>query len=92
MVDRRTLQRAPGAVEARVDDRLVLLSPIDFSYHAVDPVGSRIWDLLREPNTVDQVVESLMAQYEVDDARCRADVEPFLERMVLIGVVEIQTD
>jgi len=83
------LQRAPGAVEALVDDQVVLLSPIDFSYHALDPVGARIWELLKVPMSLDQVIEALTAMYSIDESTCRADVVPFIDRMTEIGVISV---
>ena len=46
------IKRAPGAVEAFVDGQLVLLSPVDYSYHGLDPVGARIWEILEPPRSV----------------------------------------
>ena len=87
MQEQTEIQRAPGAVQAVVDDQLVLLSPIDFSYHAVDPVGARIWEILEQPHTIDQIVATLTTLYSVDPDTCRTDVEPFIDRMVEIGVL-----
>jgi hypothetical protein len=81
------IQRAPSAVDAVVDGQTVVLSPLDFSYHTLDPVGARIWGLLARPLTTDELVAALCAEYAVDTQRCRSDVDPFLERMVAIGAV-----
>ena len=40
--------RVPEAIAAVVDGQTVILSPLDYSYHALDPVGARVWELLRE--------------------------------------------
>lgn len=79
--------RADGAVDAEVEGRLVVLSPVDFSYHAVDEIGARIWALLQSPTTLPALVDRLTVEFDVDGERCRADVAPFLDRMVEIGVV-----
>lgn len=84
------IHRAPSAVDAVVDGQTVILSPVDFSYHTLDPVGARIWTLLADPLTIDELVDVLCAEYAVDSEACRADVEPFLERMVAIGAVYTQ--
>ena len=87
MDDQTTITRAPGAVEALVDDRVVLLSPIDFSYHALDPVGARIWSLLETQRAFGDLISELTASYSIDEQTCRADVLPFVERMSEIGVL-----
>lgn len=81
------MSRVPEAITAVVDGQMVILSPLDYSYHALDPVGARVWDLLDEPRSIDDLVVALMAEYEVDDAQCRSDVVPFLDRMVQIGAL-----
>lgn len=87
-----TYRRATGAVDAVVDGQVVLLSPIDFSYHALDRVGARVWALLEAPQTDAALISTLTSEFEVDAERCRADLDPFLTRMVEIGVLEASAD
>ena len=87
MQDHAVIQRAPGAVEAKVDDQVVLLSPLDFSYHALDPVGARIWSLLEEPLTFGDLITELTASYSIDPETCRSDITPFIGRMTEIGAL-----
>lgn len=84
------IQRAPSAVEAKVDDQVILLSPLDFSYHALDPVGARIWSLLETPLTFGDLITELTANYSIDPETCRTDVTPFVERMIVIGTLIAQ--
>lgn len=80
-------RRATGAVDAVVDGQTVVLSPTDFSYHALDHVGARVWQLLSDPCSLDDLVVLLRGEFDVTDERCRADIAPFLDRMVAIGAV-----
>lgn len=82
-----TYQRAVGAVDAVVDGQVILLSPIDLSYHALDRIGAEVWTLLAKPATSDELVEALTARFTVTPDQCRADLDPFLERMTNIGVL-----
>ena len=79
--------RVPDAIAAVVDGQTVILSPLDYSYHALDPVGARVWELLDQPRSLDDLVADLMAEYDVTDEQCRADVVPFLDRMTQIGAL-----
>ena len=56
MDDEIVIRRAEGAMDAVVDGRTVLLSPRDFSYHGLDPVGARIWTIVADPRTVGEAV------------------------------------
>ncbi len=81
-------RRAPGAIAAQIDDQMVVLSPVDYSYHALDPVGAKVWTLLVDPLTLDELVDALTVTYDVSSDRCRTDVVPFLMRMTEIGALE----
>lgn len=81
-------RRAPGAVDAVVDGQVVLLAPVDFSYQSLDRVGGRVWELLAEPRTMDDLVGMLRSQFDVDEDRCRADLLPFLDRMTSLGILQ----
>jgi hypothetical protein len=58
-------------------------------YYGLDPVGARIWELLRTPRSVRAVLEVLLAEYEVDAARCENDLVTLLQTMAEAGLVEI---
>ncbi len=89
MHDSIVIQRASGAVEAKVDDQVVLLSPLDFSYHALDPIGAQIWALLDKPLIFGDLISQLVGLFSIDEHTCRSDVAPFINRMTEIGVLTL---
>lgn len=82
----RTFRQAPGVLGADVADRHVLLSD-SLHYHGVDEVARRIWDLLEHPRSVEELVATLTAQYDVPPDRCRTEVEAFLDQLDAAGLV-----
>lgn len=82
------LHQASDALAATVGGQLVLLSPRDLSYHAVDAVGADIWRRTETPTTMDDIVSDLVCRYDVSEEQCRHDVSAFIERMRDIGVIE----
>ncbi len=50
----------------------VILNLADSTYYGLDPVGTRVWDLVQEPKTVREVVDTLLQEYEVDIVDSRA--------------------
>ncbi len=52
----------------------VILSLETELYYALDPVGTRVWELLQEPRTVAAVRDAVVAEYDVEPARCEADL------------------
>ncbi len=58
-------------------------------YYGLDPVGARIWELLKTPRSVRAVRDALLAEYEVDAARCESDLVTLLQTMAEAGLVEV---
>lgn len=50
-------------------------------YFALNGVGSRIWDIIYEPITVQRVIDTLLQEYEVEYEICKSNVLEFLERL-----------
>lgn len=53
----------------------------------LNSTGAYIWELLEQEQTVESLLDALMARYEVDADQARADVEAFLARLASTGAV-----
>lgn len=51
-------------------------------YYGLNPVASRIWELLETPHTFNQLIDKLMQEFDIDEASCQRDVEAFLKQMM----------
>jgi hypothetical protein len=58
-------------------------------YYGLDPVGARVWNLMREPVTLAHHLESLLRLYQVDRATLESDVRHFVNQLAEQGLVEI---
>lgn len=76
-------------VATTVDGETVLLNDETGTYQGLDGVGSRIWELVQEPTTVGDVVETITAEYDVDAQRCERDVREFVGELAAQRLVEI---
>lgn len=74
-------RRAPNVVFQHLDpeDGAVLLHIDSGTYHGVNPVGARIWDLLESPRSPDEIGDALASEFEVEREVVDQDVEEFLE-------------
>lgn len=50
-------------------------------------VGGFIWDLLPRARDGQQILAAVLAEYDVDEATARADMEDFLEKLRKFGVI-----
>ena len=58
-------------------------------YYGLDPTGARIWNLLREPATIEELCDMLAGVYDVDRSTLESDVRAFLRDLADQGLVEI---
>jgi len=56
-------------------------------YFALNPVATRIWDLLEKPLTIDELCGILMEEYDVETEQCLKETEELLREMVKLGLV-----
>jgi hypothetical protein len=70
-----------------IEGEMVLLDLHSERYFALDDVGARCWLLLAEHGDVDQVVTSMLAEFDIDEATLRADLDGLLARLSAEGLV-----
>jgi hypothetical protein len=68
----------------------VVLSMQSAKYYGMDEVGSRIWELVREPIRVSDLVEAIVSEYDVQPDQCESDVRAFLGRLAAGGLLEVR--
>ncbi len=80
MTDILTRRLAPSdhAIESAVGDETVLLHVENGAYYGLDPVGTRIWALLKDGLAPLAIRDALVAEYGVAAAVIEADLRKFL--------------
>lgn len=59
-------------------------------YYGLNTVGTRIWDLVQEPRSVDHVLHTLLEEYDVEPERCERDLLALMEELAARGLIEVQ--
>jgi len=59
-------------------------------YYGVNAVGARVWKLLQQPRSVQELRDALIDEYEVDAERCQSDLMALLEKMRSEGLIEVR--
>lgn len=76
-----TIQRNPELVSSDVDGEKVMMSIESGEYFGLDPVGSRIWELIENPIQVEKLIELLLEEFEVNQEQCEIDTIEFLDQL-----------
>jgi hypothetical protein len=64
-----------------IADETIVLSLPSSRYFTISGVGVRLFELLAEETSVDELVTTITEEYEVDPVVVRRDVEVFLDRL-----------
>lgn len=70
-----------------VGDGLVILAATGTATHSLDEVGAFIWRQCDGRHRVAEVVEALVAEYDVEPARATGDVQAFLNDLFAADLV-----
>jgi hypothetical protein len=79
--------RNSKTISGRLHDELVMMDIDQGKYFSLNPVATRIWDLLEESRDIDGICNKLVEEYEVDMEQCTGEVEEHLKEMVKLGLV-----
>jgi hypothetical protein len=79
--------RNPDLIATDMDGDTVMMSIERGEYYGVSGVGTRIWELLETPKTLAEIITSICAEFEVDEATCQADAEKFIRDMMDNGMI-----
>jgi len=75
------LKRTDDLLTAPIDDVLLMMSIEKGSYYSLNSVGARIWELLENPMTFDELVAQLLEEYDIAAETCRLEVENFVNAL-----------
>ena len=78
-------------VSCPLGEESAILNLKNSMYYGMNPVGTRIWTLLKEPRSVEQLRDTLLNEYQVDAALCERDLLDLLAKMKSEGLIEVRS-
>jgi hypothetical protein len=85
-----TVVAAKDQVSSDLGGEVAILDLKAGVYYGLDAVGARIWSLIQEPRTVNEIRNILLEEYEVEPERCERDLLVLLQRLATEGLVEVE--
>lgn len=90
---RITLQTVISQIEdivtSDIDNEKVMMSIEKGQYFGLEPVGSRIWEMIEQPVSVTDLIDQLLTGFDVDRETCQRDVLAFLTELDEVGIIQI---
>ena len=75
-------ERTTTLMEAELGDELVGLEPERGLCFGFNPVAKRVWELLAEPRSYDEIKAILLAEFDVEPSECDSGLDEFLTQLV----------
>lgn len=87
----RVVRIHPSTLHREVDGEAVLLQLDTGEYFGLDPVGTRIWQLMLDTGSVEGIVSAVASEFAVEPDVAAADLDVLLAELVARRLVEIET-
>lgn len=72
-----------------IDGEAVIMTLENNTLHALNDVGSRIWELSDGSKTLVEIIEAINSEYEVGYEESKADCISFIEELQDKGMLEL---
>ncbi len=82
-----TYRRKSNSLSGRLNEELVIMDVDKGKYFSLNPVASRIWDLLEKPLSLNDLCNKLMEEYDVDFSTCQKEVRELIEELTKLDLV-----
>lgn len=86
------VRQEDGLITTQIDGELIAMSVEAGACYGLNAVGTRIWELLAEPGSIDSVCRQLLAEFNVEEDVCRKDVLELLDRLRARGLVTVRAE
>lgn len=81
------MKRIESAMARQVDDEIVILNVKSGRYFGLNDVGATIWERLSDDCSRADLVDAVLAAYEVDREQASLDVDELVDQLVEAGLV-----
>lgn len=84
------VSQGEGNIVSDMDGEKVMLSIHNGKYYNLGELGGEIWEKIKEPVSIQNLVDELVAEYDVELATCREQVISFLTLLIDEGLVKVE--
>lgn len=78
---------SPEVISQEVSGETVLLDLNSENYFGLDEVGTRIWQLIESSGRLQDIYDTMLAEFEVDPDQLLDDMEQLLDDLEKAGLV-----
>jgi hypothetical protein len=80
----------PQVATRIVDGEAVIVLADSGQVNVLNPVGTRMWELIDGTRSVQQIADAVCAEFDVTEAQVQRDLEEFMQELVDANAVVLQ--
>ena len=87
--DSSIISAAKEQISSDLGGEAIILNLKSGVYHGLNEVAAKIWNIIQNPKSVNDVRTILLEEYEVDFQQCDRDLKELLQELTKVGLIEI---
>ena len=87
----QTITLSPDVISQEVSGETVLLDLNSENYFGLDEVGTRVWQLIEASGKLQDIYDTMLAEYEVEPDQLLEDLEQLVTDIEKAGLVELKS-
>ncbi len=84
-----TVEQTPGQIVSDMNGEKVMLSVANSKYYNLGVIGGDIWGIIKDPITIEKLVNKLLDKYDITQEECQKQVQSFLLTLKKEGLIKI---
>ena len=84
------VQRSSDVMAAEAGRDLVMVSIANGLYYGVSDIAREVWVAIEHPKKISDLIDDLLATYNVDKAKCEAETLSFLEDLLSEHLLQVK--
>ena len=81
-------KRNNETISGKLHDEQVMLDIEKGKYFSLNPVATRIWEILEQPKELTELCSKLMDEYDVEIEQCKKETNEHLKKMIKMGLIK----
>lgn len=79
-------------VSSDLGGEAVILALKSGVYYGLNDVGTRIWNLIQEPRTLNEIQDAILEEYEVEPECCADELLALLQELLATELIEVSDE
>ncbi|MEA5466123.1 lasso peptide biosynthesis PqqD family chaperone [Leptothoe sp. PORK10 BA2] len=86
------ISTAPNQIASELEGEAIILNLVSGMYYGLNEVGAKIWELIQQPCTFENILNGLLEEYDVQPDICQQDLAKILEDMKEARLIEVSDE